>query len=123
MQFPSLEFVEALQDKLNVKSEFNEVTKWSDVKILLAFGDSRYYLKLYGGKIIDVREYTTFSVPLGWDYAVSGSLETWQDYVSGKKPLRDLISFGLITIDGNLLEAHRMFEGTHQILEAIAEIK
>ena len=52
MEFPSLLFIESLQEALNKDSDFNRVTKWSDVKVLLSIGEKQYWLKLYGGCLL-----------------------------------------------------------------------
>ena len=122
MEFPSLEFVKSLQERLNAKGEFNKASKWSDVKVLLCLGDKRYYMKLYGGKVIDVREYfPPYSVPLGWDFSISGPLETWQDYINGKLTFGHLLQ-GRVIIDGNLLEANRMHDAVQLIVTMIPEV-
>lgn len=123
MEFPSLAFAEALAGRLNAKDAFNTASKWSDVRVLLSFGDQRYYLKLYGGKIIDAREYSPFLVPLGWDFAISGPLEVWKDLIDGKRLVYDLIPTGMITVDGNMTEANRLYEAIWLIAETIPEVR
>ncbi len=71
MEFPSLSFVQSLIEKLNHDPAFNAASRWSDVKVLLRFGESSSWLKLYGGKVIDHMEYYPMANPLGWDYAIS----------------------------------------------------
>jgi len=122
MEFPSMEFVKGVQEKLNADSAFHRATKWSDVKVLLCLGENRYWIKLYGGKIIDAMEYLPLSNPLGWDYMISASLETWEDLRKERKALGELVNFGHIAMDGNLLEANRMHEGNYLILEAVRDI-
>jgi len=78
MKFPSLEFVQALQERMNGDAAFHTASRWSDVKVLLCFGDQRYWLKLYGGKIIDAMDYFPMANPLGWDYMISAPLEIWR---------------------------------------------
>ena len=46
MEFPSLNFIESLRDRLNENKKFNLVSKWSDVKVMLCFGKKSYWLKL-----------------------------------------------------------------------------
>ena len=123
MEFPSLEFVKALQEKLNANSNFYTASKWSDVKVLLCFGDKRYWVKLYGGKIIDVMEYLPMSNPLGWDYMIIGSMEAWNDLRQGRKAVGELVNYGHIAVDGDLLQANRMHESTYLILETVRDTK
>ncbi len=122
MRFPSLELIKALQENLNTDSQFDKATKWSDVKVLLSFGKKRYWVKLYGGKIIDVKDYSPIAVPLGWDFVISAPLDTWADLIAGRKGLGELINFGGIAVDGNMLQANRMQEAIWMICAAIRRI-
>ena len=45
MEFPSLDFIKGLRDRLNENKKFNVVSKWSDVKIILCFGEKSYWLQ------------------------------------------------------------------------------
>lgn len=122
MEFPSLEFVQGLQKSLNGNKAFNAASRWSDVKVLLCFGEQRYWMKLYGGKIIDVMEYFPMANPLGWDYMISAPLEIWQALADGRRAQGHLLDSGSITIDGNLMQANRLYESTHLTLAAIREL-
>ena len=79
MEFPSLAFVESLQRTLNDSERFAVVSEWSDVKVLLCLGEERYWLKLYGGKVIDVMQYFPMANPLGWDYSIAATVATWKE--------------------------------------------
>lgn len=116
MEFPGLEFVQALQATLNDDLAFNRASRWSDVKVLLVFGDQRYWLKLYGGEVIDVMEYFPMANPLGWDYQISAPLETWRALGDGSRAQGHLLDSGAISVDGNLLQANRLYESTHLML-------
>ena len=122
MKFPSLEFIEMLQRTLNNSERFAAVSKWSDVKVLLCFGDARYWLKLYGGNVIDVMEYFPMVNPLGWDYSISGSITTWDGLRNGTRPLGHLLDTGAISVDGNLLQANRLYESTQVMLTIIRDL-
>ena len=119
MKFPSLEFVQALQEALNRDAAFNAASRWSDVKVLLVFGDQRYWMKLYGGKVIDVMEYFPMANPLGWDYMIGAPLDTWRALGDGSRAQGHLLDTGAISVDGDLLQANRMYESTHLTLVAI----
>lgn len=123
MTFPSMEFIERLVTTLNGDAAFNTASRWSDVKVLLRFGDQGYWLKLYGGKIIDHMVYFPMANPLGWDYAISAPLATWQQLRDGKRALGHLLDRGEISVDGNLLEANRMYESTHLMLCTVRDLK
>ena len=123
MRFPEIEFVQALQARLNADEAFQTASRWSDVKVLLCFGEKRYWLKLYGGKIIDMMVYFPMVNPLGWDYAISAPLEIWQALRDGRRALGHLLDNGAIMVDGNLLQANRLYESTHLMLSAIRGLR
>jgi putative sterol carrier protein len=109
MDFPSMEWMKALQEKCNAHNDFSTATMWSDVKIVLAFGEMRYWLKLYKGKIIDLSEYLR-DHPLGYDIIVSGPMEVWNEIREGRVNFWAAAMAGMILIDGNQLECNRMHE-------------
>ncbi len=126
-QFPSLDYVETLQTQLNESDEFAAVSKWSDVKVLLCLGGERYWLKLYGGKVIDVMEYLPLTNPLGWDYRIAADLETWEELRQSGAAGRSnagaaFLNTGRIEVDGNMLHANRMIESTYLLLDAIRDL-
>lgn len=123
MQFPSTEFVDRLVTTLNGDAAFNTASRWSDVKVLLRFGEQGYWLKLYGGRIIDYMVYFPMANPLGWDYVIGASLETWQSLRDGRRALGHLMDRGEISVDGDLLQANRMYESTHLLLSAVRDLK
>ena len=123
MKFASIEFIERLVMTLNDNAAFNAASRWSDVKVLLRFGDQGYWLKLYGGKVIDHMPYFPMANPLGWDYAISAPLDTWQQLRDGQRALGHLLDRGEFSVDGNLLEANRMYESTHLMLCTVRDLK
>jgi len=123
MKFPSLEFVQALQERMNGDATFHTASRWSDVKVLLCFGDQRYWLKLYGGKIIDVMDYFPMANPLGWDYMISAPLEIWRALRDGSRALGHLLDTGDIMVDGDLLQANRLYESTHLLLSTVGDMQ
>ncbi len=122
MEFPSLQFIKLLQNKLNESEKFSTVSRWSDVKILLCFGERRYWLKLYGGKVIDCMEYFPMANPLGWDYMISASLENWESLREGKRHIGHFLDTGDISIDGDLLQANRLYESNQLMLFTIRDL-
>lgn len=109
MEFPSLAWMKALQERCNESNEFLVASKWSDVKIVFDFGNARYWLKLYKGKIIDVTEYS-LNHPLGYDVIVSGPLDIWKDIEAGHADFWANAFMGVVRIDGNQIECNRMHE-------------
>ena len=122
MRFPELDFVEALRDRLNADAAYAVASRWSDVKVLLCLGEKRYWLKLYGGKVIDLMVYFPMANPLGWDYSISAPLAIWQALRNGSRALGHLMDTGEIAIDGNLLQANRLYESTHLMLSALRDL-
>ena len=86
-------------------------------------GDQRYWLKLYGGKIIDVMDYFPMANPLGWDYMISAPLEIWRALRDGSRVLGHLLDTGDIVVDGDLLQANRLYESTHLMLSTVRDMK
>jgi putative sterol carrier protein len=109
MEFPSLVWMKALQEKCNNSTDFNTATMWSDVKIVLAFGDKEYWLKLYKGEIIDLTEYPP-NHPLGYDITVSGSIDVWEEIREGRMNFWSAMFMNKIRVDGNQIECNRMHE-------------
>lgn len=122
MEFPSLEFVQALKSSLDENPAFNTASRWSDVKVLLVFGSERYWLKLYGGKVLEVMPYFPMANPLGWDYSISASLDIWRALGDGSRAQGHLLDTGAIAVDGDLLQANRLYESTHLMLLAIRQL-
>ncbi|MGE0486455.1 MAG: hypothetical protein AB7Q81_20050 [Gammaproteobacteria bacterium] len=122
MEFPGEAFIDALVDHLNDDARFAAASRWSDVKVVLGFGAERYWLKLYGGKVIDHMRWFPMANPLGWDYTVSAPLEHWQALRDGSRALGHLLDTGDIAVDGDLLQANRLYESTHLMLSAIRDL-
>ena len=123
MEFPSLVFARALERELNASQHFADASAWSDVKVLLRFGDQQYWMKLYRGKVIDLMEYYPMSNPLGWDYVIGAAIDSWNDLLKGSRPIGHMLDTGSISVDGNLLQANRMYESTHVILTIMRDMK
>lgn len=124
MEFPSLEWVKELQEKCNANAEFETATMWSDVRMVIAFGDKRYYLKLYKGKIIDVMEYLPMTNALGYDIIVSGAVDAWKKIIEDEKFVFWMaFNSGDILVDGNMLECNRMHEAINLIADIMPEVK
>jgi hypothetical protein len=120
--FPSLEFVQALQKRCNESEQFRKATEWSDVNVVLAFGDQRYWLKLYRGQSLDPMEYRPLSNAYGYDVLVSGQMDGWRDLLEGKMKFWGPLSQGRITIEGNLLEANRIHEAIYIMGETLHDV-
>jgi putative sterol carrier protein len=118
---PSTDWIDQIQERCNDDDQFNEAAQWSDINLMLEAGDERFWLKLYGGEIIDAMRYEPMSNPLGYDVAISGSVEAWQQVHDAEMPFWKAYSTGKITIDGNPLEANRMHEATVRMAKVMGE--
>lgn len=118
--FPSIDFVQALREHCNSQEAFRKATEWSDVNVVLAFGEDRYWLKLYRGEIIDLMEYVPMSNAFGYDVIVSGDVNAWRELMNGSAKSWALLTTGRVVIDGNLIEANRIHEALCIIMEALA---
>lgn len=131
----SAAFAEKLVEAVNANPKFAHEAQWFDGTILLEDGPSRLWLKVYGGKIIDS---VPFVPPIGYTFKVTGASEAWDELVDGKK-FTDLILAGTrrfasvdsvvdgvgllpgpISLEGNLIEAHRVIESIYLIADAYA---
>ncbi len=121
MTFPSTEWLESLQRRCNEDTQFNRVAEWSDVNLVIEVGEKRYWLKLYGGEIIDTMEYEPMSNALGYDIIVSGTKGAWEPVVAGEDTFWKAYSNGEIKIEGNLLQANRMHEALVRMAELMDE--
>ena len=119
MEFPSMAWITSLQKKCNESSSFRKASSWADTKIVLEIGDSRYYLKLYRGEIIDIMEYLPFSNALGYDILLRGQREVWQKIIERQNPFLQLAFLGEIERDGNMLECNRMHEAVSIMIDEI----
>jgi hypothetical protein len=66
--------------------------------------------------------YWPMANPLGWDYMISAPMEMWQALRNGSRALGHLLDTGDISVDGDLLQANRLYESTHLTLSAIRDL-
>lgn len=109
MDFPSLDWLKALQERCNENDEFRTASQWADVKVVFDFGATRYWLKLYKGRIIDVTEYG-LNHPLGYDVILSAQPEVWSAIEAGRTGFWASVFTGQARVDGNQIECNRMHE-------------
>ncbi len=119
MDFPSLAWIESLQEKCNSDTKFNRAAAWADTKLVLSIGPSRYYLKLYRGKIIDVMDYVPFSNALGYDILLQAEVDVWQKVLRKENPFLQLAFLNEIERDGNILECNRLHEALSIMVDEI----
>jgi hypothetical protein len=136
VDFGSVQFRERLADALTHHEGFALETRWFDGSILLEVGEAKCWLKVYRGRIIE----TLGSAPaFGYTFTLRGSRQAWEELISGERRLADLITPGQrrfaddpslatadgaapsrIAIEGNLLEATRIYEALYHLAECVA---
>lgn len=121
MEIPSTEWIAEIQQRCNEDEQFNRAAEWSDVNVVLEIEEERYWLKLYGGEIIETMKYEPMSNPLGYDIKLSGSEAAWTAVNDAQIPFWEAYSTGEIAIEGNLLEANRMHEALVRMAELMGE--
>lgn len=121
MEIPSQEWIDQIQERCNDDDQFERAAEWSDVNVVLEAGEERYWLKFYGGEIIDTMQYEPMSNPLGYDVILSGTADAWQAVHDGEMVFWKAYSTGEITIDGNLIEANRVHEALVRMAEVMGE--
>lgn len=122
MNFPSLEYLEALRSHLNNLEAFRKATEWADVNVAVKIGDHRYWMKIYRGQVIDLMEDLPMTNPLGYRVIISGDEAAWRELKDGTAKTWALTTTGRLVIDGDLIEANRIHEALCLIVEATADI-
>lgn len=129
-------FREGLVARLNTHEGFVQETRWFDGSILLEVGGGQCWLKVYRGQVIDSMSFTP---PLGYTFKISGSTEAWSEFRAGKRTFADLITPGTrrfsssadvenadplappaIRVEGNTMEANRIYEALFHFGECVA---
>ncbi|CNE41670.1 Uncharacterised protein [Mycobacterium tuberculosis] len=131
------ELAEVLVKRLGDHARFTRETRWFDGSIMLESGGSRLWLKVYRGKIIET---FPFLPPLGCTFKIGGSDESWAKLIRGERRFADLITPGVrhfdddpslsrlgeltseLGIEGNLMEASRLTEAIHTLIEVLVEV-
>lgn len=118
---PTLSYVKALTAHCNELDTFKKATEWADLNLVLGIGETRFWLKIYRGRIIDVMEYLPMSNAIGYRVLVAGEEEAWRALQAGTKSW-ELLTTGRITIDGDLVEANRFHEALCLLTESVADV-
>lgn len=138
IDFASARFRDQLQKGLSRHEGFALETRWFDGSILLEADESRCWLKVYRGRIVEVLDSVP---PFGFTFKLRGSRQAWEELVSGERRFADLIMPGQrrfendpslatangaaparIAIEGNLLEAMRIYEALFHLADYVAQI-
>jgi hypothetical protein len=138
MDFADAGFRDRLSETLNRHEGFALETRWFDGSVVLEAGESKCWLKIYRGRIIE----TLDSIPpFGFTFRLRGTRDAWEDLVSGRSRFADLIMPGKrnfegdpslasasasapprIAIEGNLLEATRIYEALFHLADCLCRI-
>ena len=60
--------------------------------------------------------------PLGWDYKIEATMHNWLSLREGGRHVGHFLDTGDISIDGDLLQANRMYESNQLILSVIRDL-
>lgn len=138
IDFGSAQFREQLQQALSRHGSFALETRWFDGSILLEADESRCWLKVYRGRVVEALDSVP---PFGFTFKLRGSRQAWTELVSGERRFADLIMPGQrrfendpslssadgaapprIAIEGNTLEATRIYEALFHLADCVAQI-
>ncbi|PXY17671.1 MULTISPECIES: hypothetical protein [Prauserella] len=137
VQFDDPAFAESLVRRLDSNARFARETRWFDGSILLESDGARLWLKVYRGKVID---HLPFQPPLGYTFKLGGPGAAWASLLSGERRYADLVTPGVrhfegdpnlerlgemtseLGLEGNLMEASRLTEAVHTLVEVILEV-
>lgn len=116
MEFPSLLWIERLQQAVNTNSEFGRAAEWFDGSILLGIGPKEYWIKIFMGQVILVME---GRMPFGATFAIHGTETAWRKLFNAKKNIfREMLFKGELVMDGNLFESTRMTKAVNLLMDA-----
>lgn len=116
IEFPSLLWIERLQQVVNTDAEFTRAAEWFDGSILLIIGTKEYWIKISMGQVIFVKE---GRLPFGATFAIRGEEATWRKLLTARKNIfRELLFKGELVMDGNLIEGMRVSKTVNLLLDA-----
>ena len=108
--FASPQWIEMLRDACNASEQFRVATAFADTRLVLMFGDKRYFWKIYKSSIIDSHPFVPSFDPLGYDVSIRASLDVWRSVAQRRTKVWDHLNGFELEIGGNHLEAHRIHE-------------
>jgi len=108
--------MENVMNEVNSRSRewFNEFS----AKVLFEFGDRSYLLKVFEGKILDIKEDPPWTE--GWDFALRGRAEEWDKFMRRAPLHNDLFAClrrGFLKIEGDAELAMGNIRALMEILE------
>ncbi len=95
-----------LGDWLNNSADFTNGARWFDGSILLGIGDQSLWLKIYDGRVIDLKPHVS---PFGFTFALKAPEDIWRVLIGEKR--NEILSYTgskKILAEGNLLEFLRL---------------
>lgn len=138
LDFGNERFRSALAEALHKHERFQRHTRWFDGSILLECGETRCWLKVYRGRILETFDHMP---QLGYTFKILGTQQTWQRFVNGERKWPDLVTPGSryfaspedvaranpmqppdIRSEGNVLEAQRLVQAISAIAECIEQL-
>lgn len=109
-----------LRDWLNGSSEFQSGARWFDGSVLVSMGDETLWLKIYDGRVIDLKPYPS---PLGFTFALKASAQTWEVLLGEDR--NEILSYTgarKISVEGNLLEFMRVTKTVIALVDGLRAV-
>lgn len=82
--FPQLAWVEAFRDHVNADPEMRLIGQWFTTSLSLAFGDTRYVLRVEQGCIGDIAAQPRIDARAAFGFRAP--IEVWRKFLSAKPP-------------------------------------
>ena len=122
------EWERELKAWLDNSTDFADGARWFDGSILLGIGEQMLWLKIYAGRVIDLKPQVS---PFGFTFALRAPEETWGALVAeGRNEILSYTGSRKILAEGNLLEFMRLtktvsvlVDGMRAVLGAGAAVK
>lgn len=95
-----------LRELLDGSPDFQSGARWFDGSLLLGMGDEILWLKIYDGRVIDLKPHAT---PFGFTFALKAPEESWHALLQENR--NEILSYTgtrKILVEGNLLEFMRL---------------
>jgi hypothetical protein len=95
-----------LREWLNSSPDFQSGARWFDGSLLLGIGDEILWLKIYDGRVIDLKPHPS---PFGFTFALKGSEASWHALLQeGRNEILSYTGAKKIVVEGSLLEFMRL---------------
>lgn len=110
-----------LRDRLNGSEDFQGGARWFDGSVLLGMGETALWLKIYDGRVIDVKNQPS---PFGFTFALKASEESWRSLL--QEPRNEVLAYagkGKLLVEGNALEFMRLTKMVIALVDGMRSLK